>query len=255
MTVERRGGLPVSQPAGPHSVKLTTGRIEDATDRLLASASALSDEQMGEPSLLPGWSRGHVLTHIARNADGLGNLLTWAQTGVETPQYATIGDREAQIEAGAGRPAGEIIADVSRSASEFTAHARELADDAWLTEVRASRGPAHPAWFTLHRRLFEVEIHHADLAAEYQPADWPDWFVAGELYRIVSDQAVNPATPAAVLNDTSTGRQYFLRPDVTSDLEISGPGYALLAWLLGRDSGTGLSADPAGPLPSIASYG
>jgi maleylpyruvate isomerase len=245
----------VSQPAGPHSVKLTIGRIDDATDRLLASASALSDEQVGEPSLLPGWSRGHVLTHIARNADGLANLLTWAQTGVETPQYASLGDREAQIEAGAGRSADELTADISRSASEFTARARELADEAWLTEVRASRGPAHPAWFTLHRRLFEVEIHHADLAAGYQPADWPDWFVAGELYRIASDLAVTPATPTAVLNDASSGRQYFLRPDVTADLEISGPGHALLAWLLGRDGGTVLSADPAGPLPDIPSYG
>ena len=202
----------MSQPAGPHSVKLTIGRIEDATDRLLASASALSDEQIGEPSLLPGWSRGHVLTHIARNADGLGNLLTWAQTGVETPQYASIADRAAQIEAGAGRPAEELTADVARSASEFTAHARELADDAWLAEVRASRGPAHPAWFTLHRRLFEVEIHHVDLAAGYQPADWPDWFVDR---RALPDHR-RPGrrirqTPAAVLNDASTGRQYFLR--------------------------------------------
>src|SRR5216684_2169094 len=135
----------VSQPVEPHSVKLTIGRIEDATDRLLASASALSDEQIGEPSPLPGWSRGHVLTHIARNADGLGNLLTWAQTGVETPQYASIEDRAAQIEAGAGRPADEIAADIAGSASAFTAHARELVDEAWLTEVRAIRGPAHPA--------------------------------------------------------------------------------------------------------------
>jgi len=42
----------VSQPVEPHSVKLTIGRIEDATDRLLASASALSDVQIGEPKTL-----------------------------------------------------------------------------------------------------------------------------------------------------------------------------------------------------------
>ena len=244
----------MSQPVEPHSVKLTIGRIEDATDRLLASASALSDMQIGEPSPLPGWSRGHVLTHIARNADGLRNLLTWAQTGVETPQYASIEDRAAQIEAGAGRPADEIAADVARSASAFTAHARELADDAWLAEVRASRGPAHPAWYTLHRRLFEIEIHHVDLDVGYQPVDWPEWFVTGELYRITGDLAASPQTPAAILNDVSTGRQYLLRPDA-SELEISGPGHGLLAWLLGRDGGAALSADPAGPLPAIPSYG
>ena len=245
---------PVSQPAG-HAVEETIRRIDDAVGRLVASASALSDEQMREPSLLPGWSRGHVLSHIARNADGLRNLLTWAQTGVETPQYASLTDRAEQIETGAPRPAAKIAADVSRSAEAFTAQARELTSEAWLAEVRASRGPAHPAWFTLHRRLFEVEIHHVDLAAGYQPADWPEFFVTGELYRVTGDLAVNPQTPVAILNDVSTGRQYLLRPDEASELEISGPGHGLLAWLLGRDSGTALSADPAGPLPTIPSYG
>jgi maleylpyruvate isomerase len=245
---------PVSQPAG-HSVEETIRRIDDAVGRLVASASALSDEQMREPSLLPGWSRGHVLTHIARNADGLRNLLTWAQTGVETPQYASLTDRSEQIEAGAPRPAAELAADVSSSAEAFIARARELTGEAWLAEVRASRGPAHPAWFTLHRRLFEVEVHHVDLAAGYQPADWTEWFVSGELYRITGDLAVNPQTPVAILNDVSTGRQYLLRPGEASELEIGGPGHELLAWLLGRDSGAALSADPAGPLPTIPSYG
>ena len=49
---------------------------------------------MAGPSLLPGWSRGHVLTHLARNADGAVNLLTWARTGVETPQYVSQEQRE-----------------------------------------------------------------------------------------------------------------------------------------------------------------
>src|SRR5215472_17296509 len=52
--------------------------IGEATDRLLASAATLTDAAAREPSLLPGWTRGHVLTHVARNADGLGNLLRWA---------------------------------------------------------------------------------------------------------------------------------------------------------------------------------
>ncbi len=96
----------MSQSAGPHSVDLMIGRIDEAIDRVLASASKLSDEQMREDSLLPGWSRGHVLTHIARSGDGLRNLLIWAKTGEETPQYATPDARVTDIEAGAGgRPA------------------------------------------------------------------------------------------------------------------------------------------------------
>lgn len=66
-------------------------RIRTTTARLAATAAALTDDQVREPSLLPGWSRGHVLTHVARNADGLRNLLIWARTGVETPQYPEPG--------------------------------------------------------------------------------------------------------------------------------------------------------------------
>ena len=49
--------------------------------------------------LLPGWTVGHVLTHVARNADAYTNLLTWARTGVETPAYASPEAREALLRA------------------------------------------------------------------------------------------------------------------------------------------------------------
>jgi maleylpyruvate isomerase len=254
---------PVNQPMGPHSVDLTIGRIKEAVDRLVASVTTISDEHMREPSLLPGWSRGHVLTHIARNADGLRNLLVWAETGEETPQYASAEERETQIEAGAGRPATEIVADVVQSAEDFAAKAGQLPEGAWLAEVRGFRGPAHPAWFTLHRRLAEVEIHHVDLATGYGPADWPDWFVTDMLYRVTGQLAADPQAPSAIVSDSETGRQFFLRHDPSTPgtpdappagLEITGPGRILLAWLLGRDSGGDLTVDPPGQLPSIPPY-
>src|SRR6266550_7232301 len=119
-------------------------RLAAATDRLLATAAALSDARAREPSLLPGWSRGHVLTHIARNADGLANLLRWAGTGRETPMYASAASRTADIEAGAGRPAAELAADVAGTAEAFAAEAASLPADAWAAQVRALQGPAFP---------------------------------------------------------------------------------------------------------------
>jgi maleylpyruvate isomerase len=79
--------------------------IRTATNRLITSASALDDPGVTGASVLPGWTRGHVLTHISRNADGATNLLTWARTGVPTPQYASLDQRARDIEAGAGRRA------------------------------------------------------------------------------------------------------------------------------------------------------
>lgn len=245
---------PVTEPTAPHAVEATIDQIAVAGDRLAATASALTDDQITEPSLLPGWSRGHVLTHIARNADGLRNLLVWAETGVETPQYASLEERDGQIDAGASRSADELAADVSESSQSFLAKARELTGEAWTVEVRGFRGPAHPGWFTLHRRLAEVEIHHVDLAAGYGPADWPDWFVTDMLYRVTGQLWGNPDTPKAMVTDADTGRQFFLRQDATAELEVTGPGAVLLAWLLGRDDGASLMAEPQGPLPDIPPY-
>src|SRR5688572_4026869 len=91
-------------------------QVGSATEHLLATAERLDDGSLREPSLLPGWTRGHVLTHVARNADGLINLLSWARTGVETPAYASREAREADIEAGAGRPVAAQLADLRDSA-------------------------------------------------------------------------------------------------------------------------------------------
>jgi maleylpyruvate isomerase len=245
----------VNESAGPQSADLMIDRIDAATDRLVESAAGLSDEQLREPSLLPGWSRGHVLSHLARNADGLRNLLVWAQTAVETPMYLSVEARKADIEAGASRSGDELKADVMLSAKSFVEKARELPAEAWLAEVRSMLGPIEPAWAMLGRRLFEVEVHHVDLGAGYRPADWPDWFVGDELYRVCGKFAANPQTPAAVLSDAASGRQYFLRTQDESGPAVTGPGYALLAWLIGRDSGGHLSVDPDGPLPEIPSYG
>src|SRR5580693_2606187 len=87
-------------------------RVTAATALLVETAAGLSDEQVRAASGLPGWTRGHLLAHIARNADSLRNLLIWARTGVETPQYATPDEREEGIAAGADRPAAEQAADV-----------------------------------------------------------------------------------------------------------------------------------------------
>jgi len=120
-------------------------RLAGATDRLLATAAGLTDRQAREPSLLPGWSRGHVLVHLARNADGLRNLLIWARTGVVTPQYPSQQARDDAIEAGAGRPAGDLVADLRESAAAFAVEAAGLPDRSWQVSVHALRGRGHPA--------------------------------------------------------------------------------------------------------------
>jgi maleylpyruvate isomerase len=221
-------------------------RIGEATARLLVTAAALSDEQVAEPSLLPGWSRGHVLTHVARNADGLRNLLAWARTGMETRQYPSREAREADIAAGAARTAAQLAADLQTSAAGFAADAAGLPAGAWAAQVRDMLGAAHPAWFVLFRRLTEVEVHHVDAGLGYRPADWPQPFVTELLERVLGDFANRADMPSCVLEATDTGRRLRLgrmppAARAAAAVTVSGPERELLAWLLGRSAGAGLS--------------
>lgn len=243
---------------GEQQIQLLQSRIADATGRLLATAAGLTDRQARERSALPGWSRGHVLTHLARNADGLRNLLIWASTGVVTPQYPSEQARNEAIEAGAGRPAAALLADLRDSAAAFLAEATSMPGSSWQVTVHGVRGRGHPAWYTLARRLSEVEIHHVDLAAGYRAADWPAWFVEERLTSVAADFDGQDGVPAARLRDTGTGREYQIGTAVAGSERpgpgISGPGWQLLAWLIGRDAGAGLTTEPAGPLPALPAW-
>ena len=219
--------------------------LERATRRVLATAETLTDPSA--PSALPGWTQGHVLTHIARNADSMCNLVTWARTGVETPQYPSREHRDKGIEAGAGRPLPELIADVRDSSERFASAAGDLPAEAWTFELVLPAGPQKAAVLPW-RRLREVEVHHVDLGATYTPADWPESFAHRLLHEAASDR---------------TGLSLTLRADslghpvpVGSGGEptISGPAYALAAWLTGRSSGSDLSVDPSGPLPTVPDW-
>src|SRR5258708_29681256 len=123
-------------------------QIVAASERLFDTAARLSDADVRAPSLLPGWSRGHVLTHLARNADGGSNLLVWARTGVETPEYPSMAARAEQIEAGGGRPAGGVLADVRHPAAPVPAGYTPRPEQAWHRAVlwtgRAAPPPAPP---------------------------------------------------------------------------------------------------------------
>jgi len=217
-------------------------RLAAATERLLATATALGDAQVREASLLPGWTRGHVLTHLARNADGMINLLSWARTGTQTPMYASAESRNADIEAGAGRPAADLAADVRESAASFAAAAGAMPGEAWTVQVRALAGPGFPALGVLGRRLSEVEIHHVDLAAGYAPGDWPADFVADALPRVADSFTGRDDAPSCLAWADGAPHGYRIGPAGTASppVVVRGQPADLLAWLLGRGSGAGL---------------
>jgi maleylpyruvate isomerase len=155
-------------------------QIDDATQRLLGTARVMAEPDLRQLSLLPGWTRAHVLAHLARSADAMRNLLIGARSGRSRPAYVGAEAREAAIQQGADLKAKELMADVAGSAMAFRAITRQLSDDAWQFPVRILDSAAFPAAQLLTRRLVEVELHHCDLGAGYGPGDWPAAFAAME---------------------------------------------------------------------------
>jgi maleylpyruvate isomerase len=156
-------------------------QIDFATQRLLDDARTLPEADLRAPSLLPGWTRAHVLAHVARGADAMRNLLAGVRSGQERPAYASARAREAGIERGAAMSAADLMADLADSAMALRAVVRQLPDEAWQAPVRVLDSAPFPAAGVLTRRLAEVELHHCDLGTGYGPADWPAAFAAMEL--------------------------------------------------------------------------
>lgn len=239
-------------------VRRSMARIGEATDRLLASAAALSDADVREPSLLPSWTRGHVLTHVARNGDGLGNLLRWARTGIATPMYASREARRADIEAGAGRSAADLAADVQATAIAFAAEAASLPGEAWAAQVQGLTGPPIPGRGVLGWRLREVEIHHVDLAAGYRPGDWPEEFVTAGLREVAGEFTGREDTPPCLLQPDGSGSGPLpIGPErpAAPQVLVQGPPASLLAWLIGRDDGSDLRVPGGAALPVLPPWG
>lgn len=159
----------------------------DRAFAVLADAIApLTDEDARGPSRLPGWSRGHVLTHIARNADGLRRMVEGVARDEVVDQYPGGAEQRAnEIEAGADRPVVELRADVAETNELLVAAWADVPDGAWDRMMHARMGlvPAR-AGVTLRRR--EVLVHLVDLDAGVGAGDLPadylahdhDWLVA-----------------------------------------------------------------------------
>jgi maleylpyruvate isomerase len=156
-------------------------QIDDATQRLLSAARIIAEPDLRAPSLLPGWTRAHVLAHLARNADAMRNLLIGARGGQDRPAYASSEARDADIAAGAVLKPAELMADLAGSAMALRTVARQLPEAAWEFPVRMLDSAPFPAVLLLPRRLVEVELHHGDLGIGYGPDAWPAAFATMEL--------------------------------------------------------------------------
>ncbi|MGC0408971.1 maleylpyruvate isomerase [Streptomyces sp. SAI-195] len=215
--------------------------VRDATDRLLTAVGKLDNASVTESSRLPGWSRGHVLAHLARNADALVNVLEGR------PMYVSGEARDADIERDAPRPLDAQLADVRESAARFQDVSAVPAD--WSRTVELRGGVTDAASRVPFRRWAEVELHHVDLGIGYELEDLPAEFTERETDFLAARFAGHPEVPPTRLTDGTrawrTGREAG-----AAAVTVTGPPADLLGWLAGRREGSALGVE-GGPLPAL----
>lgn len=205
-----------------------------AQKRLIASLEDLTDEQVRSNSLLPGWSVAHVLTHLARNADSHGRMLEASQRGEISDQYRP-GSREVEIEAGAVRPARELVDDVAEACERLETTWHSITPETWKTGRGRPASGEIPVADLPFRRWREVEIHHVDLGLGFSINDWTDDYVDLELDRAIADLAprLEPGS-SLTLEATDSSTSWTVSNDGTAPVLVKHDRRQLLAWLIGR---------------------
>ncbi|MCL7426557.1 maleylpyruvate isomerase family mycothiol-dependent enzyme [Streptomyces sp. YS415] len=164
------------------------------TELFLGAVGTGSDE----PSALPGWSRAHLVAHVAANADALGNLVHWAATGDPTPMYASPEERAQGIERGRALPAAELAAWLRHSADALDKGMAALGEGEWRARVVTAQGRTVPAAEVPWLRAREVCVHAVDLATTVTFADLPDDFLLALCDDVVAKRSAAPG-PAVTL--------------------------------------------------------
>lgn len=214
-------------------------RIDVATGKLLVTVSSLDDVAVSQPSLLPGWDRAMVITHLAANADGLRRAVEAAARG-EVGEIYPGGQaaRDAEIEGGRGRPARELGRRLQEACEAVAVALASAPDEVWDApavhisgEVRIGPGP-------VVGRLREVEVHHVDLDCGYSPEDWPFEWVLEEMDRAMLALPSRLPPDTAVVLDASDTDQHWVAGSGEA-VEISGPTAQLFAWVTGRATSVG----------------
>lgn len=227
-----------------------------STRQLIRSVDALTDDELDAPSLLPTWSRAHVIAHLALNGAGIAGALEGLAQGEEVAMYPSQEARDRDIDELVARGPAALRDALMADCHRFQESVEDLPEACWTaTFPRVPGGQRFDVASIVETRRREVEIHHADLGVHYSCADWPDDFVVELLGKVVVDHADDGPF---VVHATDLDRRWSVGTIAEEDggdhlQVVSGTGGDLGWWLTGRGQGGGLAANPGG-LPRIGPW-
>jgi maleylpyruvate isomerase len=221
-------------------------RLADSARRVVVTARQMRQSQFAEPSQLDGWTRAHVLAHIAGSARSRTRLLVAARQGQVGQQYPSEQARAEEIDKTAAFPADDLRQLVLTSLADLLAAVTDHPDSAWDAPGEWLGPGIRPVARVVPSMRRELEYHHVDLGTGYGIDDWPGDFVdaqIGSVAALMNARSEAPAVTVALTDRT-------LRIGAGSGPTVAGEPAAVLAWLTGRESSPArLRVRPPGPLP------
>ena len=217
----------------------------------------LADGELDGASLLPGWTRRHVVAHVGYNARAIARLIEWAGTGIETPMYASPEARNHEIEFGSTLSPIALRNLFDHSAVHLNVEWRDLPADAWHHKVKTAQGRVVPAEETVWMRTREVWVHAVDLDNGASFADIPVP-VLTRLLKDITTAWASRGTDAGLLVRVSdqpvAGQETGHEPGdsrASGQVTVSGPLAGVVRWATGRGTSGVTATEDGVPLDEV----
>ncbi len=255
--MDRAPGTPAGDPTGGIRTSSPLPLVDEtllATTRYLQALTQLDDESARGPSVLPGWTRAHVIAHLSRNADAFTQVLRQVAAGEPAHMYASNEARAADIEETLRtHDLDGLRQDAEQACGRLADELAACDSDPGAPYARVVGGEeTWPLASIGRRRRTEVEIHHADLDFGYRPDDWPADFSLAMVKQRQDEMAALPqGCPSMVLSATDVAGLWKFGEG--QGPEIHGTAGDLAWWLVGRGGGRGLTSS-SGELPDLGRW-
>jgi maleylpyruvate isomerase len=145
-------------------------QLRRAADVVTGIAAKLTDQDVAAPSELPGWTRGHVLAHLAGNSNAMARQLEYAGRGETIELYdggAEGRNRAIELTAGLGieQHRAALAGALGRALDAFGG----LDPAGWQAPISYRGGVVFDGGLALWR---ELTIHATDLGTGRGPETW-----------------------------------------------------------------------------------
>ncbi|MET4095683.1 maleylpyruvate isomerase family mycothiol-dependent enzyme [Arthrobacter sp. UYCu712] len=144
--------------------------LRRAADVVAGITAKLTEQDVKAPSELPGWTRGHVLAHVAGIANAMARQLEYAARGESIELYdGGFEGRTRAIELSAGHTLPEHRADVDAALDRALRAFGALDAAGWTRPITYRGGVVFDGGLALWR---ELVIHATDLGTGRGPETW-----------------------------------------------------------------------------------